>query len=164
MKCREVRMAIDGQRLDRLEDDQRQAILSHSEGCPECRRWLNAASVAASLIKSRVSVELEPSPFFRTRVTAAIREWGAAAPRWSAEKMWASTRAIVAAMFGIVMVLLALNLFSSKPAEINLVETARNASSIDRVLMDEGSSADENLTSGQVLDTVFTPGDSYGID
>ena len=157
MKCRQVRMAIDGQRLDRLEGDQRQAILSHSEGCTECRRWLDAVSVAASLIKSRASVELEPSPFFTTRVTAAIRDWNAPAPRWSAEKMWASTRAIVAAMFAIVIILLALNVFLSKAPEIPSIDTAR-------MVMDESQSTDENLTSGQVLDTVFTPGDSYGID
>lgn len=166
MRCRQVRKAIDGSVLGQLDGDARAAVGAHCEGCVECRRWLDSAAVAASLVRARASQDIGPTPFFKTRVLAAIRDRGAVPVRLSPEKMWRSTRSIVGSMLAVVIILLTLNLFAPKgPEETTPVDNARNGYSVERIVMDDNSTApDESLTSGQVLDTVFAPGDSYGID
>jgi predicted anti-sigma-YlaC factor YlaD len=165
MKCRQVRKAIDERLPGAADRDQRLAILAHCEVCAECRGVLEAAEMMGRLIQARSLQEIEPSPFFRTRVLAAIRDRGAVAVRRQSERMWSSARAVVASMFVVVVVLLALNLFAPKPVQqIAGGETPRGRDSVERVVMDENSAADESLTSGQVLDTVFAQGDSYGVD
>jgi hypothetical protein len=166
MRCKQVRDAIAQNPLGRLDRDLSIAILAHCEGCAECRRQLDGAAVATSLIKARASQEIEPSPFFQTRVLAAIRDRAAVAGRLSAERMWNSARAIIASMVAVVVILLALNLFAPHPPlEPVAGDSGRNGYSVETVVMEDNNAApDDSLTSGQVLDTVFASGDSYGID
>src|SRR5262245_35382623 len=165
MRCRQVRKSIDTQPLNHTDGDQRLAILAHCESCVDCRRWLDAAALATSLIRARACEEMEPSPFFRTRVLAAIREHGSVALRRQTERMWRSSRAVVASMFAVVMILLALNLFAPQPPEqVAGGESFRGRDSVERIVMDDTGATDDSITSGQVLDTVFAQGDSYGID
>jgi hypothetical protein len=117
------------------------------------------------LIKSRASEAIEPTPFFKTRVLAAIRERTATTARQSVLTMWRSGRAIVVPMFAVVLILLALNLLAPKRIVDYPVTADGRTNSVERVVMgDTNAPSDENLTSGQVLDTVFSQGDSYGID
>jgi hypothetical protein len=69
-------------------------------------------------------------------------------------------------MCALVVLLLALNLLAPKPGDGTIpTDTARGGDSVERIVMDDSSAArDETLTSGQVLDTLFAQGDSYGID
>ena len=164
MRCRQVRKAIDEQLPDAAEAGRRLAILAHCEACAECRGVLEAAEMTARLIQARSFQEIEPSPFFRTRVLAAIRERGAVVVRRQTERLWSSARVIVASMFVVVVVLLAMNLFAPKPVDRIGGEDAVRRDSVERIVMDDNSTTDESLTSGQVLDTVFAQGDSYGID
>jgi hypothetical protein len=122
-----------------------------------------------SLVKARAAQHIEdiaPSPFFKTRVLAAIRDRAPITSMWPAEKMWRSARTIVASMCALVVILLALNLLAPKPVDITVAtDNPRAGDSIERIVMDDSNSApDDNLTSGQVLDTLFAQGDSYGID
>ena len=166
MRCRQVRKAIDSNMSGQIERDQRLAMLAHSEECAECRQALDSAAISASLIRARALQEIEPSQFFKTRVLAAIRERAVTTARQSAVRMWPSARAVVFSMFAFVALLLALNLLAPKRLEQTaVIDPGRNAYSIERVVLEDTNSAsDESLTSGQVLDTVFAQGDSYGID
>ena len=164
MRCRQVRKAIDTQPPGQADGDARLAILAHCDGCIECRRWLEAAALTTSLIRARAAKEIEPSPFFRTRVLAAIRDCGAGTIRRQTERMWRSARVIVVSMFVVVIILLALNLIAPKPVAQIAGGDFRGRDSFDRIVMDDNTGADESVTSGQVLDTVFAQGDSYGID
>jgi len=67
-------------------------------------------------------------------------------------------------MFVVVIILLALNLIAPKPVAQIAGGDFRGRDSFDRIVMDDNTGADESVTSGQVLDTVFAQGDSYGID
>jgi len=166
MRCRKVRKFIDAQPLNQTDGDARLAVLAHCDACVECRQWLQAASIATSLIRARACEETQPSPFFKTRVLAAIREHGGVSARGQLD-VWRSAWSIVASMLAVVIVLLALNLFAPRPVEEFAIggDNSRGRDSIERVMMeDNGGPADENLTSGQVLDTVFAQGDSNGID
>ncbi|HEX8355252.1 MAG TPA: hypothetical protein VF611_20270, partial [Pyrinomonadaceae bacterium] len=49
------------------------AARAHAEGCAECGRALEAALASALMLKARAAEEFEPSPFFQTRVLAALR-------------------------------------------------------------------------------------------
>jgi anti-sigma-K factor RskA len=166
MRCQQVSDAIDQNPLGRLDRDLSMAIQAHCEGCAECQGQLDGAAVATSLIKARASQQIEPLPFFQTRVLAAIRDRAAVTVRWSAEKMWMSARTTIASMVAVVVILLALNLFAPRPTDDPVAgDTGRNGYSVERVVMeDNNAGSGESLTSGQVLDTVFASGDSYGID
>src|SRR5262249_44374709 len=164
MRCRQVRKAIDIQPLDHADGNARLAILAHCEKCIECRQWLEAAALTTSLIRARAAEEMEPSPFFRTRVLAAIRDCGSDTIRRQTERMWRSSRAIVASMFVVVFVLVALNLLAPKPVAQIAGGDLRPRDSFERIVIDDNPAADESITSGQVLDTVFAQGDPYGID
>ena len=57
-----------------IDTEQLNVISAHIESCDGCRGAYEAARVADMLVKKRASVEIEPSPFFQTRVLAAWRE------------------------------------------------------------------------------------------
>jgi hypothetical protein len=165
MRCRQIRKAIEAHFPDAADSDWRPSILAHCETCSECREKVDAAMMATTLIRARSFQEIEPSPFFKTRVLAAIRDRGAAAVRRQTERMWSSARMVVASMFVVVVVLLALNLFAPKPVAPRPVDPmVSGEASVERIVMDDNPAADDSPTSGQVLDTVFAQGDSYGID
>src|SRR5215467_9932704 len=140
MRCRQVRNAIDERLPDAADGDQRLAILAHCQVCAECRVVLEAAEMTRRLIQARSFQQIEPSPFFRTRVLAAIRERGAVVVRRQTERMWTSARVIVASMFVVVVVLLALNLFAPKPVQqIAGGEPVRRSDSVERIVMDDNT-------------------------
>src|ERR1700732_3260581 len=73
------------------------AARSHAESCQGCRRAYDAAQLATLLIKERAAEAIEPSPFFQTRVLAALREQQAnnAPVLW---RLWKSAGALVSSM------------------------------------------------------------------
>ena len=50
------------------------AVQAHALECGSCHSAYEAARLSALVLKSRAQVTIEPSPFFQTRVMAALRE------------------------------------------------------------------------------------------
>ncbi|MBC7931506.1 MAG: hypothetical protein H7Z38_13160, partial [Rubrivivax sp.] len=78
MKQQHITGILDGVPLAQLGKSEMAVVREHAARCDECRRAYDAALVASSLLRERAAEEFEPSPFFQTRVLAALRERRAA--------------------------------------------------------------------------------------
>src|SRR5678816_3416148 len=66
----------------------------HTLDCMSCREAFEAARLSAVVIKSRVEATIEPSPFFQTRVMAALREQQAVESVPAMLRLWRSAKAV----------------------------------------------------------------------
>src|SRR5215207_9767752 len=75
------------------------AVRAHVATCAECGRAFEAAQVSSLMLKARTQEAFEPSPFFQTRVLAALRERRAAEEeRWTFARLWKSAGLLVSSM------------------------------------------------------------------
>ena len=72
-------------------------VEAHALECAACGRAYDAARLASGLVAARASASVEPSPFFQTRVMAALRE-RRDAEEGGLARMWRAAWAFVAAM------------------------------------------------------------------
>lgn len=86
-----------------LSDVERRQILQHTTDCASCATAYKAAVVASSLLREGAPEVFEPSPFFQTRVLAAIREQQNE-PRGIA-KLWRAAGALVSSLTATVALL-----------------------------------------------------------
>src|SRR5262245_34362574 len=98
-----------------LGDEERERVEAHARQCAPCLRAYEAARLSSSLLRSRMAETVEPSPFFATRVTAALRERRAAAEGDAFVRMWRAARALVAAMALLVLLLAGASYFVQGP-------------------------------------------------
>ena len=103
-------------------------------------------------MRERAQVVIEPSPFFQTRVMAALREQQAAESAPALWRLWRSSRALVSSMALSTAALAVLSFVVAAPATTALDQTAA-VFSAESVIMDQ--EADE-LTYEQVLNAIYT--------
>jgi anti-sigma factor RsiW len=142
--------------LRRLSEEEKLRLEAHTKSCADCRKAYQAALVVAELLRERASETLEPSPFFKSRVMAALREKRAAEQPWSFGAIWQMTRALVASMVAVVVLLVALSFFGEPATDTYQSSAADNLYSAERVIF-EGGNAD-GLTDGEVLTTLYDSG------
>ena len=65
---------LDSAPLAKLDEAQLVSVRTHILTCASCARAYEAAAVLSQVIHERVTVEVEPSPFFATTVLARLRE------------------------------------------------------------------------------------------
>jgi anti-sigma factor RsiW len=65
---------LDGTPLGKLDESQLRVVRGHVEDCPSCARAYDAALLVSNVVHARTAATIEPSPFFATRVLAAVRE------------------------------------------------------------------------------------------
>ena len=92
---------LESTRFASLSEDDHSAIRTHSANCDECARAYKVALVSASLLEDRMADTVEPSPFFQTRVLAAIREKQNEVPSFA--RMWRAAGALVSSMAAAVV-------------------------------------------------------------
>lgn len=137
-----------------LSDSDRAAIEAHISDCPACLKAYQAATVAAELLLARAAEIVEPTPFFKTRVMAALRAQQAA-QRSSFAALWKTARAAVASMVAVVVLLLTLTFYlGDSPAGSNEVSGKGSLYSAESVILDNASNADD-WTDEQVLSTLY---------
>ena len=153
---------LDESAVTRLSQSELSSIEAHAAGCDACRRAYEAALVSAFMLKARAAEVVEPQPFFKTRVMAAIREGRADQP--ALVRMWRSAGALFAAMLMVVVLLSTLSLFSgydgSDPVESAIAQTEIDFGS--EVFEDDVAADDEQMNYAQVLDLVFDSEDADG--
>jgi hypothetical protein len=155
---------LDDSPIDRIDSAQLSAIRTHIGRCDTCRQAYESSVISAALLKERVAEEVQPSPFFKTRVMAAVRERQAAGLPGLAG-LWKTTGAFISAMIAITVILLSLTfLGGSQTADSSGGQGMAQAYSMEQVFDDYPPSLSESTdaTSGQVLDVVFAGGDAYG--
>jgi predicted anti-sigma-YlaC factor YlaD len=81
-----------------LTESEVRMISTHAEICSACRSAYDAARISTLLIKERAAEAMEPSPFFQTRVLAALREQQANNNVPVLSRLWKSAGALVSSM------------------------------------------------------------------
>jgi hypothetical protein len=153
MNEKHITELLDNTALANLSANELEEIRAHAAVCDDCARGFAAAQVSAVVIKERVQTVIEPSPFFQTRVMAALREQQAAESVPAFSRLWKSARALVSSMALTTAVLGALSFMVSAPATTASDQTA-SAYSAESVIL--GQDGDEQLTYEQVLNAIYT--------
>jgi len=162
MKDDHIIKLIEERPLSKLSATEIERINAHTAQCAECLLGFEAAIVSHRLLKERASATVEPSPFFRTRVMAAVRERGRQGGRERSSapepfgfwKMWQAARFLIASMAAVVVTLTLLTLLTGRPQTPSGDHNSASSSSVDLVFEDDSPAIDE-LNYGQVFTNLY---------
>ena len=151
MKDKHITEILDNASIAQLSESELNEIRVHVLECVSCRTAYEAARVSAVALKSRAQAVIEPSPFFRTRVMAALREQQAVESVPAMLRLWRSAKVLVSTM-AVTTAALAFVSFM-QPSQATTGTDQASAYSAESVIM--GQSADDQLTYEQVLSTIY---------
>ena len=153
MNSKHITEALDDVALASLSRSELDEMLAHAHDCEPCANAFAAAQLSARIMKERAQVVVEPSPFFQTRVMAALREQQAIENVPAFLRLWRSSRALVSSMALTTAALAVLSFVFAAPTTTALDQTASTYSA-ESVLFDQGG--DDQLTYEQVLNAIYT--------
>ena len=130
------------------------AISTHTETCASCRRAYEAARISALLVKTRAGETMEPSPFFQTRVLAALREQQANNKVPAFWRLWKNAGALVASMAVTTATLAVLSFVAPGGAE-PATTVALTSPSAEELVLDQ-STGEDQITDDQVLNAIYS--------
>ena len=136
----------------------------HIADCTDCRRAYRAAQISDRLVRARVAETIEASPFFNTRVMAALRERELSPELPALLRMWKAAGALVSAMAAVVVILIGLTIFGTgtdTQSQMTEMAVSQSMFSPEYVVFEQGEGADDSLAYDQVLTTVY---DSEDVD
>ena len=151
MKEKHIIEVLDNGSISSLSEIELNEVRDHARECESCRGAYEAARVSMLVIRSRAASTIEPSPFFQTKVLAALREQQAVESVPAIVRLWNSARALVSSMAVTTAALAVLSFFVAAPVA-DLEQTA-SVFSADAVIMDQGS--EEQMSYEQVLSTIY---------
>lgn len=158
MKDKHITQILESTPLADLSEAELATVYSHTAHCGACKHAYDAAHVSAVLLRARAAEAFEPSPFFQTRVLAALRERQSAQQTSAFERMWKATGALVASMAASVATLAVLTfLIPGVQPAITSQEyaTASSSYSADEVLLNRNELTNDQMTNEQVLTTLY---------
>ena len=147
---------LDNASIESLSEFELNQVRIHARDCGSCRGAYEAARLSALVLKSRAQTTIEPSPFFHTRVMAAVREQNTAESVPAMFRLWKSARALVSSMAVTTAALAVLSFVLPAPA-IAVDEQTVSVFSAEAVILDRGG--DEQPTYEQVLSTIYADED-----
>ena len=154
MKDKHITEILDNASIANLSEFELSEVRIHVKDCASCRDAYEAARLSALVIKSRTQVTIEPSPFFQTRVMAALREQQAVDSVPAMFRLWRSARALVSSMAVTTAALAVLSFVL--PGSAVADDQTFSAYSLESVIMDQGS---DELSYEQVLSTIYADED-----
>lgn len=160
MQYNHIIQTLAEKRVSGLSEDERSLIEIHVSSCAECLRAYEAAQLSESLLKARSAESIEPSPFFHTRVMAALKEKRAEAP--SIFSLWQIARPIFSTMVAGVVLLLVLTFATYNSEQSSEMTQNPTIYSVDSLLLEEGEPVEEDKNYNQVLSAVFDSEDYNG--
>lgn len=166
MRDEHIAKLLDTAPLDKLSEVELSLIREHTAQCAACRQSFHAAQISLRLLRERTSATIEPSPFFKTRVMAAIRAKETKLEPSLFSRVWKAAGLVLCSMAAIVVMLVALTVFQkSDQTAINSVERVGNSNRdlTDWIVFGADTPATDETTDGQILtDIYFEEGDSDG--
>ena len=135
-----------------LSESELNEIRVHALECMSCRDAFEAARLSTVIIKSRAQATIEPSPFFQTRVMAALREQQAVESVPAMLRLWRSAKVLVSSM-AVTTAALAVVSFMQPVQTTTVPEQTASAYSAYSVIMDQD--AEEQMSYEQVLSTIY---------
>ncbi len=152
MRDEHIKKLLDEAPLASLGRAELAAVRAHTEVCEDCRRAFEAAQASSLMLKARVQETFEPSPFFQTRVLAALRERRAAEEeRWTLARLWKSAGLLVSSMAATTAALAVFTFVA--PSETTVAQEVAGAYTAESVIFDEG--AEEQMTYEQVMTSLY---------
>ena len=152
MKDKHITEILDNASLAALSESELNEVRAHALECESCRSAYEAARLSAVVLKSRAQATIEPSPFFQTRVMAALREQREAENVPAIFRLWKSAKVLVSSM-ALATVALGVLSFVLPGTAVVSDDQALSAYSAESVIM--GQSADDQMTYEQVLSTIY---------
>ena len=160
MRNEHIISLIEDTPLARLSENDLTTIHAHVENCSACLQAFEAAQVARLLLLERAAVEFEPSPLFRTRVLATLRERQTANDSWAFSRLWRAAGALASSMAATVA-LLAVLTFSIPDSQVVSsapLNSVPNGYSAEEVILGQTTQAEET-SDGQMLTTIYDEGE-----
>lgn len=151
MRDEHIKRLLDEAPLSSLGRAELAAVRAHAESCEECRHAVAAAQLSSLLLKARTREVFEPSPFFQTRVLAAVRERRGAEEGWTFARLWRSAGLLVSSMAATTAAL-AVFTFVAPAEQTTARELAAGTYSAESVILGEAS---EEMTYDQVLTSLY---------
>jgi predicted anti-sigma-YlaC factor YlaD len=148
-----IKALLDGAPFSELSRHDLKIIEDHVESCEECRDAHTASRLSQLMLNQRVSEEIEPTPFFHTRVMAAIREKEKKQTNIFA-LLWRSAGPVFSALLVIVAVLAGLSFYPADSNELADVNTAMEIYTTDAVFS-APAIADNDMPYDQVLTVLY---------
>ena len=156
MKDKHITEILDNASLAALSESELIEIRTHVLECVSCRSAYEAAQISTVVLKSRAQAVIEPSPFFQTRVMAALREQQAVENVPAILRLWKSARALVATM-AVTTAALAVVSFVLPSQATPATDQGASVYSAYSVIMDQ--QAEDQMTYDQVLSTIYEDDD-----
>jgi hypothetical protein len=152
MKDKHITEILDRGAIAMLSESELNEIRVHALECMSCRGAYEAARLSAVVLKSRAEATIEPSPFFQTRVMAALREQQAVETVPVMLRLWRSAKALVSTM-AVTTAALAVVSFMQPSQPATAPDQAASVYSAYSVIMDQ--SAEDQMSYEQVLSTIY---------
>src|SRR6185369_11354644 len=152
MKDKHITEILDNASIAALSESDLKEVRAHVLECMACRDAYEAARLSAVVMKNRAQAVIEPSPFFQTRVMAALREQQAVESVPAMLRLWRSSKALVSTMAVTTAALAALSFVIPTQAP-SVVDQTASVYSAESVIMGQGS--DDQMTYEQVLSTIY---------
>ena len=156
MKDKHIIEILDRASIAMLSESELNEIRVHALECMSCRSAYEAARLSAVVMKSRAEATIEPSPFFQTRVMAALREQQAVESVPAMLRLWRSAKTLVSTM-AVTTAALAVVSFMQPSQTTTAPEQTASAFSAYSVIMDQD--ADDQMSYEQVLSTIYEDDD-----
>ncbi|HYE76315.1 MAG TPA: hypothetical protein VEF04_23425 [Blastocatellia bacterium] len=140
--------------LNKLNEQEREMVYAHIAQCKACYDKYQVARTASALLKARSAAVIEPSPFFKTRVMAAIAEKRRAQEEPAFQRFWRATRWLVSSMAVLVILLAASTFFVSDSSIENSPMQASSEIYPTELTIGSANETDE-ITYGQVMASIY---------
>src|SRR2546423_9714690 len=98
MKDKHITEILDSASIANLSQNELNEIRVHAGECGACRGACEAARLSSVVLRNRAQSTVEPSPFFHTRVMAALREQQAVENVPAMVWLWGAAKALVSGM------------------------------------------------------------------
>jgi anti-sigma-K factor RskA len=152
MKDKHITEILDNASIAALSESELNEVHAHVLECMSCRSAFEAARLSAVVLKSRAQVTVEPSPFFQTRVMAALREQQAVESVPAMLRLWRSAKVLVSTM-AVTTAALAVVSFIQPSQTTTVGDQTASADSAYSVIMDQDT--DDQMSYEQVLNTIY---------
>lgn len=145
--------------LSEITDSDLAIVRAHVSVCDSCNQSWQGARISTLLLKERAAATFEPTPFFQTKVLAALREQRS--EQWSWAKMWKATSALATSMVATVAAILVLTFVipgTSGDSKLLDQSLATNTYSAEEVILNQGDTANtqsDQASDAQVLTTLY---------
>jgi hypothetical protein len=161
MKNEHVIGILEAKPLAALDANDLAQIRAHAAGCESCRHAYEASQVSAVLLQERAAETFEPSPFFQTRVLAALGERQAANETWAWSRLWRTAGGLASSMVATVATLAILTFVvpGTQTTQSPDPASALNAYSTEAVVLDANALPDDQISDSEVLTTLYGPDD-----